>query len=371
MYCVKCGSKLTENAKFCGKCGAKVNGVKADRKTVSDKKRGIITASVIFVIVVLIVVWIASCAANSNKSDKRTKDSNQTQYTEESVEKVEKLSDIYLIPYVTGNVYRDQIAFWLTEPIDYTRYVIKVDGIPVDVNCDIGFQKERFNPMIFMTNPVDIEVTFLNESDKIIYETSLDDFMVYSTWLNKHADLNVSLDSKYSSAKSLFVAGKLESSSDFSALSKLTNLEYLRIIDMTAEGLISKGNGFDDYSSLSNMKNLIRLEISNNKSYDLSHLSGLSKLEYLSVTGDIWSIDWVSGLNSLETLFLYSSDTVSDITPFSTLKNLRELSFGFYLVSDISPLTKLKKLEYVNLGGCDGIVDYSPLDNIKGLIVDK
>ncbi len=83
--------------------------------------------------------------------------------------------------------------------------------------------------------------------------------------------------------------------SDFSFLSKLTNLIDLRLSTQT---------DISDLSPISGLKNLVNLDV------DMNNVSDLSSLK---------------NLNNLETLFICDNPNISDLSPLENLPNLKKL----------------------------------------------
>ena len=112
----------------------------------------------------------------------------------------------------------------------------------------------------------------------------------------------------------------------------------------------------------------IRLDqfLSSNSISDITPLSGLTNLEFLSLSfNSIVDVSALSGLTSLESLFL-SSNSISDITPLSGLTNLEFLSLSFNSIVDVSALSGLTSLESLFLSS-NSISDITPLIANTGL----
>ena len=148
--------------------------------------------------------------------------------------------------------------------------------------------------------------------------------------------------------------------SDFSTLSSLTSLERLDL----------GGNYLSDISplisSLSSLTSLEQLDLSDNSISDISSLSSLTNLERLYLSDNsISDISSLSSLTSLERLTL-SLNSISDISSLSSLTNLTWLSLIGNDISDISSLSNLTNLEWLTLTGND-ISDITPLSNLTNL----
>lgn len=82
--------------------------------------------------------------------------------------------------------------------------------------------------------------------------------------------------------------------------------------------------------------------------YDLSEISDLTCLEYLSIQYPV------------------HQTPLSDLSPLSNLYNLKYLMLGGNNISDLSPLSDLNKLKSLDLSN-NQISDVSPLYNLKNL----
>jgi hypothetical protein len=105
--------------------------------------------------------------------------------------------------------------------------------------------------------------------------------------------------------------------SDLTALSSLANLEFLSVVRNTVT----------DLSPLSGLVALERLHLDENQITDVSPLSGLTSLTYLSA--------WENAIN--------------DISALSTLKSLENLTVADNAISDLSGLTSLQHLRSLSL----------------------
>lgn len=101
---------------------------------------------------------------------------------------------------------------------------------------------------------------------------------------------------------------------------------------------------------------------------DLTPLQSLTKLESLSLSGNI--ISDLSPLAPLENLTSLSviQAALTDITPVEHLKNLTSVTFYYNGISDVTPLTKLPKLEYITLD-YNYISDISPFTQLNPDVV--
>ena len=178
------------------------------------------------------------------------------------------------------------------------------------------------------------------------------------------------------------VNGKYVNSNAISDLSPLSNLNSLRILDLSDNSIsdisplsnltinltflnLSK-NSISDVSPLSNLTHLGSLFLANNSISDVSSLSNLTGLRLLSLSNNsISDVSPLSSLIRLERLFL-SNNGLSDISPISDLTNLTLLNLSENAISDVSPLSGLSRLKYLYLRR-NSISDLAPLVANKGL----
>ena len=149
--------------------------------------------------------------------------------------------------------------------------------------------------------------------------------------------------------------------SDFSPLSGLTNLRRLDL----------GGNSISDLSALSGaisrLTRLERLDLDNNSISDVSPLSGLTNLRQLWLfRNSISDLSPLSGLTNLERLILFSNN-ISDISALSGLIRLERLDLDNNSISDVSSLSGLPNLEWLWLSG-NSISDVSSLSGLPNLI---
>ncbi|MFW6306326.1 MAG: leucine-rich repeat domain-containing protein, partial [Bacillota bacterium] len=145
-----------------------------------------------------------------------------------------------------------------------------------------------------------------------------------------------------------------------SSLKGIENLVNLEQIYLNSTG------GISDLSPLSGLEELIYISINGNKVTDLSPLRNLTNLNILHLSyNEISDISPLSNLTGLTELSLYDNQ-IKDITPLSSLKNLTYLKLGRNQISDISALSNLNKLDYLSLF-FNQIEDISPLTNVTSL----
>ncbi len=101
---------------------------------------------------------------------------------------------------------------------------------------------------------------------------------------------------------------------------------------------------------------------------DLTPLKKLTKLQNLSLSGNIISdLCPLTEIDSITNLSITNA-ALGDISPVAQMKNLKSVSFYYNGIEDITPLTKLPKLEYIHLD-YNYIQDLSPLAELDPNIV--
>ena len=158
----------------------------------------------------------------------------------------------------------------------------------------------------------------------------------------------------------------------------LTGLELatgLTNLDLGTEFVSRVGyvnsNHISDFSPLSGLTNLTRLNLGGNSISDLSVLSGaisgLPNLERLYLdTNSISDVSAISGFTRLRVLLLYNNN-ISDLSPLSGLTNLEQLYLENNSISDVSALSGLTNLAWLGLSA-NNISDVSSLSGLPNLI---
>lgn len=146
--------------------------------------------------------------------------------------------------------------------------------------------------------------------------------------------------------KSIISMGKLEKLSINNCVIDNRTIKYLSDISAPLTGLyIHECTGFDDYSSISDLK----------------------YLQYLSITGCNLTNEQLKGINFKNKEYLHEIDfsenaELSDISPLGTLKTLNNLTVDKTAVRDFSVLKDCEILSVVSAQSC-GITDISTLTN--------
>ncbi len=108
---------------------------------------------------------------------------------------------------------------------------------------------------------------------------------------------------------------------------------------------------------------LNKLIISGNQIADLSPLSTLTDLQFLSFSNNqIADLSPLSALTDLQFLF-FSSNQIVDLSPLSALSDLQHLSCSINQIADLSPLSALTDLQKFSCSN-NQIIDLSPLKKL-------
>lgn len=132
----------------------------------------------------------------------------------------------------------------------------------------------------------------------------------------------------------------------------------------------------DEVENISQLENLIYLDLSGDDISDLSFLSNLKSLKGLNITGiNVTDLSPLANLTDLCYLELGSIAQITDITPIATIDNLRDLTIRNISSADLSPLADLTSLIALTIidenvpGTGDFLIDnssvFSSLSNLK------
>ena len=155
-------------------------------------------------------------------------------------------------------------------------------------------------------------------------------------------DVTVTVDDM----KSIIAMGKLEQLSIHNCVIDNSTIKYLSDISAPLTSLyIHECTGFDDYSSISDLK----------------------YLQYLSITGCNLTNEQLKGINFENKEYLHDIDVsenpdLSDLSPLGSLKVLSDLTVDKTAVRDFSALKDCEVLRVVSAQNC-GITDISTLSN--------
>ena len=154
---------------------------------------------------------------------------------------------------------------------------------------------------------------------------------------------------------------------DLTGLEHAHNLEHLDISGEYIEGEgIVNSNTISDFSPISRLTNLKWLYLSDCSISNVSFLAKLTQLRYLNLTSNpVSDVSPLAGLTQLQHLDLYGT-SVSNISALSKLTQLSGLGISGSSLSDVSPLSKLAQLTYLYLGW-NAISDISPLARLTAL----
>ncbi|WP_099354700.1 leucine-rich repeat domain-containing protein [Fredinandcohnia onubensis] len=148
---------------------------------------------------------------------------------------------------------------------------------------------------------------------------------------------------------------------DPSSLGSLTQLEELVL---TSSNLTNQ-----DIANVSTLKNLKRLNLSNNNITDISALSGLTQIEELFlIDNQITNVSPLRNMKQLRHLTVHNN-AVSNVSPLSNLPKLKSLYLGFNKLSDLSSFENLNQVELLylesnNISKIDSLLEMDSLSYV-------
>jgi len=147
--------------------------------------------------------------------------------------------------------------------------------------------------------------------------------------------------------------------SDLSALRYFTNLTNLNL----SWTMYNDGNDVD-ISALSGLTKLETLSICCDDVADISALAGMVNMKNLWIWGNgrISDISALAGMTQMQSLWI-KGNNISDIGALAGMTNLNVLYMEDNLVTDITPLSGLTKLTNLLLSG-NPITDYGPVEGV-------
>ena len=177
----------------------------------------------------------------------------------------------------------------------------------------------------------------------------------------KGKDMDVLPDlSNLSDLISLNLSGckSLEDLTPLSGLSRLTSVN------------LGNCSSVQDISSLANLTNLTFLSLKNCPIKHVGGLSGLNNLTELNLSGcrALFEVSALSGLSNLVSLDLAGCSALRDISGLTALRNLSWLSLrGCKALEDVSSIGGLDNLTRLDLSGCFALNDLSGIAGLSSL----
>ncbi|MHB1452325.1 MAG: leucine-rich repeat domain-containing protein [Saccharofermentanales bacterium] len=143
-------------------------------------------------------------------------------------------------------------------------------------------------------------------------------------------------------------------------------MPHLQKLDIR-DTYIGESGTYLDIGILSQLKNLVELDVFNSCLKDISPLAGLHDLKILDLSGnpDIIDFDPISELTSLKTLYIFMNN-FTNLNFLVKLVNLEEIGFGPSNIGNISTFRYLKKLKTISIDSNE-ISDLSPLKDLTEL----
>lgn len=123
--------------------------------------------------------------------------------------------------------------------------------------------------------------------------------------------------------------------------------------------------GIRDLTGIEKMTSLKRLWLySNDEIVDITPLTGLTQLTYLSLSGNaISDITPLANLTQLKSLWLDGNE-ISDITPLANLTQLESLWLHSNEISDVSIVENFKRLKNLSIKG-NPIQNFTPIRRLR------
>ena len=156
-------------------------------------------------------------------------------------------------------------------------------------------------------------------------------------------------------------------------ITNLTGLEHaynLKFLNLGGEYIDGEGyvnsNAVSDFSPLSELSELLNLNLSYSLLSDVLFLSGLTQLAHLYLDGSaITDLTPLAAFTQLTSLSL-RGNAIADVSPLAGLTQLTSLDLSNNHISDVSPLAGLTQLTYLSLWD-NAIADVSPLAGLTQL----
>lgn len=183
--------------------------------------------------------------------------------------------------------------------------------------------------------------------------------------------------------KRLHLGGVLDDS-DLQIIGLLTKLEYLSIPDcsnvisiaplasLKKLEVLKSYTEVMDIQAIANMAQLKELYLEGVQAKDYTALSGLIKLEKLSLPfTNINDLSPLRNLTNLQVLDLTGCSNITDIRALSGMTELRDLNLDGVPITEVKALSTLKKLEQLDLADTkvENLVPLKDLANLKTLIL--
>ena len=163
------------------------------------------------------------------------------------------------------------------------------------------------------------------------------------------------------------------------SLTPLANLTRLERLNLSGNGALDQdshvyGNAplahmSNDVDVLSNLRSLVELDLSGGNLYNLSFLSGLTRLRTLDLSGSyrLQNLTPLAGLTALRVLKLNSTD-ITDLAPISALTDLEVLELKWISdLENLQPLSSLTALTQLIVRTLSGVQQLSPLSSLTNL----
>lgn len=175
-----------------------------------------------------------------------------------------------------------------------------------------------------------------------------------------HSGVDLNNDEEISPSEALVLTNLSISNEELYSLEGIQYFENLTELEM------NDIYGLNDLSPLSELGNLIDLELSECSIEDITPLEHLTNLEYLYLdNNDISDISPLSTLTSLRGLMIFDN-AVTDISSLENLVNLEDLEIDGNQIEDISVIQNFEKLKELWINRND-IADVTPIVNLSSI----
>lgn len=313
---------------------------------------------------VVSALLLTSCINNN----KKTNESNETGATEKHLPTdLAVFSDPSFKNIIanTLNIFADNITYGDLAKITGLSINYYAEKIPESNSykdvCNVVVMKDGFYAAFdkYYSVPADERVD-LESPDDYSFSQVIDEFKGYN-------DIGLLTNLTTLSFNSDYKLIEYNPVEHFTNLKKLENLTFYNYVIPNLELFVN----FPELRELSvgiNLKTIpdgVKIDFID----DLTPLKSLTKLENLSLSGNI--VSDLSPLVSLKNLEILSVNTaaLTDISPVEHLKNLTSVTFYYNGISDITPLSKLPKLKYISLD-YNYIMDISPFSQLDPTVVE-
>ena len=251
----------------------------------------------------------------------------------------------------------DDLATLFTFTASFEK-IRNLTGLDLATNLqelDLSFNEvARLSPLADLTRLSELHVTFNKVSDLTPLQGMVG---LRELWLTHNPTSDLSPLRGFHQLELLSIGGPDHVVSDVSPLGELTNLEFLNAVNL----------GITDLSLVSGLAQLSFLSVPDNPVSDLSPLREMPNLRSVDVGGTE-----VRDLSPLSDHVLDSLDisrtrlTLQDVSDLQRSRGLSSLRIGGLGIEDLSPVSEFRQLRMLSLDN-NRVRDLSPLSALFGL----